>query len=145
LRGVLQVVLGVYVCAALQQNIAGIDLAVISGEVKGCAAAADAVCDKHAAKNKHPTPALQFNDISRGRLLAASRVDARWVHREMIGHERVVAAFSSFNNVGLDCDSRGGGSLQKTRVCDSRRRARGKKITHTFCEAEAAAGGGGAA
>jgi hypothetical protein len=50
LRGILLLVLGVYVCATLQQNIAGIDLAGTSGVVKGCIAAADAVCDKHAAK-----------------------------------------------------------------------------------------------
>ena len=139
--GVLHVVLGVHVCAVLQQNIARSGTAVNSGEVKGCAVAADAVSNTR-QNNIQPTPALQFNGISRGRLQAVSRAGTRWVHREMIGNEREVAAFSSFKNVDLACNSCGGGSLRKTRACDLRRRARGKNVTHTFSEAEAGADGG---
>ena len=116
-------------------------MAFKSGIVKGCAVPADAVT--HTRQNNiQPTPALQFNGISSGRLPAGSRAGARWVHREMIGNERVVAAFSSFKNVALACNSCGGGSLRKTRACDLRRRARGKNVTHTFSEAEAGADGG---
>ena len=69
--------------------------------------------DKHAANKKHPTPALQFNGISRGRLHAVSCKDARWVDHEMIGHESEVAVVNSVNNVGLVCDAGGGSSLHQ--------------------------------
>jgi hypothetical protein len=42
-RGKLLEVFGVYVCATLQQKLAGINEGVSSGAVKGCFAPADAV------------------------------------------------------------------------------------------------------
>ncbi len=47
-RGVLLVALSVHVCAVLQQNIARSGTAFLSGEVKGCEAAADAVMEQRA-------------------------------------------------------------------------------------------------
>ncbi len=66
---------------------------------------------KRSNSNGFKTVSVQFNDISRGRLLDASRAGARWVHHEMIGQEREVLLFTSLYNVGLVCDARGGSSL----------------------------------
>ena len=68
-REVLLVVLGVHVCAALQQNIAGIDLASTSGFVKGCVAAADAV--RSSGRPQYSKP--YFSIIERGITRCSSR------------------------------------------------------------------------
>ena len=154
IRGVLPHPLGVHVRATLQQKFAGIDIAVHSGVVKGCCAAADAVKEErendikrrisasfrellHFALVVHTCAILKQNvaDINgavisgpvKGCLvgvLPVSLAGARWVRREMIGHEREVAATSCFKNGGLACDAGGGsslhtrGDLQQTNVHD---------------------------